>query len=443
MAARGVVDGDGDGYACSAPADGASGRHGSGSSASTTSTMQLVLERLLASHDKRHDNGVYFLDSWAGPRLVASKHAKDTIKIWRVDGQPGAGAGAGATVAGVVRVPAYTQAQPRLRDYLIRSHTMLSASSSLVAVTTRFGRTVKIWNWATGKCLHAITDADRWTAGRSPGQGRESNALAVYRAATRPITFYGVGGGGGPERRGLAHGAVIDLGRAKLPFVPQYPELALSSTGPLLVAAAGPRPPKPGGPPPAKQTLLAAWETSGDGAGPPRLHRVVRPWQHAEIATAVPCQLAVHGSVAVSVWIPASFQAVPSPAGAGFHLAHVAVRSRHVLVWDLAEACTWTFAIPSCVACISPDCRHVDYCHASGADVDARGCLTIVDVRDGREVWSWPDKDAPAIHSGPRSGFEQFEDLGGVTELAFSADGACLMVGDRSGASACTTSGRG
>lgn len=298
----------------------------------------------------------------------------------------------------------------------------MSESSSLIAVVTRFGRSLEIWDWKRRKCLQTVADADRWTAG-----GRDGNSLAVYRAATHRISFYTVG----RDAKSLAEKPAVDLARAGLPFVPQYPELALSRTSPLLVAAAGPRPPKAGRPPPDKETLLVAWQTPEHGTVSPKPYRVVRPWQHPDISTAVPYQLSVHGHVAVSIWIPACFRAVPSRGG--YNLARVPVRNRHVLVWDLAASCTWTFAIPNCLACISPDCRYVAYCHASGAEIGARGCLSIRDVREGDEVWSWPDKDALAIDCGPQPGLEQFEDMAAVTELTFSADGAFLMVGDKSG----------
>lgn len=75
----------------------------SASTASTASSaaLRVGFERLLVSDSKRHGNSVYFLDPGATPRTVASKHGKDTVKIWRVDR---------GAVEGVVRFPAYTEA---------------------------------------------------------------------------------------------------------------------------------------------------------------------------------------------------------------------------------------------------------------------------------------------------------------------------------------------
>lgn len=179
-----------------------------------------------------------------------------------------------------------------------------------------------------------------------------------------------------------------------------------------------------------------AWDTNTDGYGSNKPFRVARPWQHEEIGTAIPCDLCAYGSVVVSIWIPAGFRAVPVPPsrdGTGFKLVPVKVPSRYVLVWDLSANSTHTFAIPNCAACISPDCRYVAYCHASGTGIGARGCVCVLDVVDGREVWCWPDKDALAIDSGPKPGFEQFNDLSSVSELAFSADGRSLIMADRNG----------
>ncbi|KJZ80023.1 hypothetical protein HIM_00737 [Hirsutella minnesotensis 3608] len=387
-----------------------------------SSKLQLGLEKLLTSDDRRHGE-VFFLDSWPTYDIIASKHGKDTIKIWNtVDG----------SVRSTVKFPAYTEAQSRSRDYLIRSHSIISEAQTLMAVTTRFGRTVEIWNWKKRKCLQTMTDADRWTTGQGAKYGHDCSALAVYRASNHTIHFYTMG----PDAKKLTEKRKLDLRQARLPFLPQYPELAMSTNSSLLVAAAGPRPPRLGHPPPDKETLLVAWETDKEGAVSIKPFKVVRPWQHDEISTAVPCQLAVHDKTAVSIWIPATFRAVASSSsrgGTGYHLAHVSVPYRHILVWDLSDSSTRTFAIPNCLACISPDCRYVAYCHASGAEIGARGIVSVLDVRDGSEVWSWPDKDALAINFAPTAGFGQFDDLGSVTDLSFAGDSKSLLVGDRTG----------
>ncbi|ODA76404.1 hypothetical protein RJ55_08250 [Drechmeria coniospora] len=388
--------------------------------------LDLRAAKLLVPDDKRGGGGggVHHLDLSPSSAVLASKHGNNTVRIWDAD--------EGATRA-VIKFSSYTEAQSRSRDYLIRSHCLLSETSPLVAVATRFGRSVDVWDWRRKKCLQTLDDADRWTAGRAEVDGSGHRPLlALYRAADGSIDLYAAADGKA-ERKPFARSRSICLARAGLPFVPQYPELALSATGPLLVAAAGPRQPRPGRPPPDKETLLVAWdvgdlETTSTAAKP---YRVARPWQHADMATAIPSELRAHGSLVVSIWIPASVRAVGG--GGGGSLTRVPVPSRQVLVWDLSANSTRTFAIPNGTSCVSPDCRHVAYCHARGAGLGARGRLCILDVADGRELWCWPSRDALAIDSGPRAGFEQFDDLGLVTELAFSADGRRLVIGDRQG----------
>ncbi|POR34928.1 Uncharacterized protein TPAR_04873 [Tolypocladium paradoxum] len=397
--------------------------HTSRSSVKKFSMLQLSLGRILVSHDKRNDNGVYYLHTSPRSAILASKHGNDIIKIWTIDD---------GEVQAVIKISSYTEAHSRSREYLIRSHAILSEASGLIAIATKFGRAIEIWNWVKKKCLQTIHNADRWTGGRNEVYGEGCSPLAVYRADANSIDLYMATLG----NKAFTKTRSINLTQANLPFVPQYPELVLSGTSPLLVVAAGPRPPRLGHPPPDKETLLIAWDTNDDGFAPHKPFRVARPWQHEEIKTAIPCELTTYGSVVVSIWIPATFQVVavpPSRGGAGYNLVPVPVPSRYVLVWDLSANSTRTFAIPNCTSCISPDCRYVAYCHASGAGIGARGCLCVLDVVDGREVWCWPDKDALAVDSGPRLGFEQFDDLAQVTELSFLADGRSLIVGEKSG----------
>ncbi|KAK3181796.1 hypothetical protein K4F52_006863 [Lecanicillium sp. MT-2017a] len=394
----------------------------SASQRSAPAQLSLVFWKKIVSDDKKVNNSVYYLDLSPTASTLATKHGNNIVKVWSV---------AGGSLQSMIKFSSYTEAQSRSRDYLIRSHAILSETSTLIAIATRFGRSIEVWDWARKKCLQTIGDADRWTAGRVEVYDNGWSPLAIYRGDAAQIDLFLATR---EAKKPFFKQRTIELKNAGLPFVPQYPELALSATSPLLVVAAGPRPPIAGHPPPQRETLLVAWDTSDNGGASNKPYRVARPWQHTELDTAVPCDLVAYGSVIVSIWIPASFRAVPaSGKGSGYNLTRVKVPFRYILVWDLSANSTRTIAIPNCPSCISPDCRLVAYCDASGSDIGARGNMTILDVITGEELWSWPDKNAINIASGTQSGFQQFDDLGNVTELAFAADGRFLTVGDSLG----------
>nr|UXE44013.1 WD40 repeat domain containing protein [Trichoderma aurantioeffusum] len=379
---------------------------------------EVVFWKLLQSDDKK--NGpIHYLDMSSSLSTIATKHGNNIIKVWST---------AGGTVQQVIKISSYTAAQSRSREYLIRSHAILSEPTNLIAIATRFGRYIEIWNWAKKKCLQSIDNADRWTSAQIESYDGALSSFAIYCGEKGLVDLYKAT----PEKKPFAKSRTIDLNRVDLPFIPQYPELALSKTSPLLVIAAGPRPPRQGHPPPEKETLLVAWDTSEGGSNKP--YRVARPWQHKELDTAIPCDMVTYGSAVVSIWIPAPFRAVPATnGGSGYNLSPVTVPYRYVLVWDLAANSTRTFGIPNTTSCLSPDCRFVAYCHATGTDIGARGSIVILDVMTGKEVWSWPDPEALAIDYTARPGFEQFDDLSRISELCFSADGKFLNVGDLDG----------
>ncbi|KAH0528946.1 hypothetical protein TsFJ059_003757 [Trichoderma semiorbis] len=379
---------------------------------------EVVFWKRLQSDDKK--NGpIHYLDMSSSLATLATKHGNNIIKVWST---------AGGTVQQIIKISSYTAAQSRSREYLIRSHAILSEPTNLIAIATRFGRYIEIWNWAKKKNLQSIDNADRWTSAQIESYDGALSSLAIYGGEKGIIDLYKAT----PDKKPFVKTRTIDLNKVDLPFVPQYPELALSRTSPLLVIGAGPRPPRQGHPPPEKETLLVAWDTSEGASDKP--YRVARPWQHKELDTAIPCDMVTYGSVCVSIWIPATFRAVPATnGGSGFNLSPVTVPYRYVLLWDLAANSTRTFGIPNTTSCLSPDCRFVAYCHATGTDIGARGSIVILDVMTGKEVWSWPDPEALAIDYTPRPGFEQFDDLSRVSELSFSADGKFLNVGDLDG----------
>jgi hypothetical protein len=312
----------------------------------------------------------------------------------------------------------------RSREYFIRSHAILSEKATLIAVTTHFGLTLEIYNFAKGgsgaKKVQVIEDAHRWAASQRDAFHDEYAGLAVYRPKSDRIDRFFLARNPGaktPFREDANHS--IELLKADLPFLPKFPELAYSSDSPFLFAAAGPR---PGDPPRANAVILIAWHTKPVLQG--KLHAQTpeqssislpdeqrhKPYRvcvpdypaYPALQTALPACLAAAGSTAVSIWIPASTSTT----------------------WDLPTNTTRLFALPpSAQACISPDCRRIAYCDAAG------GHFAIVDVASASEVWRWPDA---AKESGFAS-FGQLENLASVTVFEFSADGRMLVVGDSTG----------
>jgi WD40 repeat protein len=398
------------------------------SAISSANSVTILPSRLLdGSADKGKKKGnnsaVYYLDLSPNGSTLSSKHGNNIIRFWSI--QDG-------TVHATIKFSSYTDAQSRSRDYLIRSHSILSEGSSLVAIAVKFGRTVEIWNWTAKKCLQSIDNADRWAAGKFEFTENAWSQIAAYHNQGEAIDLFSAARGKKP----FAKSRTIELKKAGLPFVPQYPELAISPTSPILVAAAGPRPPRMGSPPPDREVLLVAWEIGDSTSTSHTPWRVNRPSKHPELETAIPSDLVTYGSTVASIWIPASFRTALNRRGDGYNLVSVPVPHKIVLVWDLSENSTRLYRIPNkSTSCVSPDCQYVAYCDVSGG-VSARGTLAIMDLSTGTEVWSWPDRDAGEAASGKRrQGYEQLEHLGRVTELSFSVDSKMLVVGDSEGRS--------
>ncbi|AEO64375.1 uncharacterized protein THITE_63059 [Thermothielavioides terrestris NRRL 8126] len=388
----------------------------------SSSQVTLVPWKQLVSNDKPlKEPSVYFFDISTTSATLASKHGNNIVRIWSV--------GSGE-VQNNLKISCYTTAQARSREYFVRSHAILSEPSNLIAIATGFGDTLEIWDWGKKKRLQTFDNANRWAAVRSNVMEAGWCSLVTYNGDADTIDLYA------PTRNAkkpFKKARTIELRKAGLPVLPKYPELAFSATGPLLVTASGPRPPRLGHPPPERETLLTAWEVH-DGAATATPYKVVAPWQHSELDTALPSGLATYGSVAVSIWIPASYRAVPIPAErggtGGYNLAPVAVPYRHVLVWDFAASSTRTFRIPNTSSCVSPDCRFVAYCDARGVESGARGCLALLDAMTGRQLWCWPDPDAGVMDDAVQN---HLPDLSKVSEMCFSADGGFLFVGDLDG----------
>ncbi|KAK4100458.1 hypothetical protein N658DRAFT_486761 [Parathielavia hyrcaniae] len=383
-------------------------------------------KQLVATSEKAlKEPSVYFFDISTTSATLASKHGNNIIRIWSV--------GSGE-VQSSLKISSYTSAGPRSREYFVRSHAILSEPSNLIAIATGFGDTLEIWDWGKKKRVQTIEDATRWSAVRSNVMEAGWCPLVTYRGDADTLDLYGSTHN---AKKPFKLSRSIDFRKANLPLLPKYPELAFSATGPLLVTASGPRPPRLGHPPPERETLLVAWEIH-DSAPAHTPYKVVAPWQHAELDTALPAGLATYGSVAVSIWIPASYRAVPAVGRDGhdaFNLAPVAVHDRYVLVWDFAASSTRTFPIPNAASCVSPDCRFVAYCDGRGVESGARGCLAVLDAMTGRMLWCWPDPDAGLMMDRQEEVGVQaaLGELNKVTEMCFSADGGFLFVGNAEG----------
>lgn len=397
--------------------------------------------------------GVYSIDTSTDCTILASRHGKSHIRVWDIQTR---------TLSTTIKVPFYIQIQPRSRDYFVRSHAILSETLSLIAISAGFGQSIEIWNWSKRKKLQTISNATRWTAVRSGVYESCCCPLAAYSEDDNFIKLYPVV----PKNKPLGKPRIIDLRKGGLPHLPKMPELAFSPTGPLLIAAAGPRPPRPGNPPPSHAALLMAWQLDGDKASHTP-YKFLHTTNHPELENSLPLILETYGSVAVSIWEAAKFRTIGKPGM--WQVEPITITERVVLVWDFSGLVdkTSTYFIPAVLACISPDCRFVAYCDPGGRNGgDAQGVLAVIDVTEGgRELWRldasvpeadttaadlarksnrWSRKSSDTRRSGHRSdqssdivrveGLELLaQNLKKVTELAFSSDGTRLLVGDETG----------
>ncbi|GAB1317778.1 hypothetical protein MFIFM68171_07988 [Madurella fahalii] len=394
--------------------------------------------------DKGKGADILHIDTSPNSVYTATRHNK-VVKIWSIPKN---------ALHGTIKITSYVQPKVRSREYFIRSHAILSEAATLIGITTHFGLTLEIYNFSKGgsgaKKVQVIDDAHRWAASQRDAHHSEFAPLAIYRPKGDRIDRFSLSHDPNTKKPFVEDPAQsIELLKSDLPFLPKFPELAFSSDSPFLIAAAGPRPGDPMHHASANANvnatvnanantatatiLLVAWllkpysppaHMGGGGGGDETRHRPYRVHvppaaAHPALQSALPSHLAAHGSVAVSIWIPAPAKAeaadpVPRPAP-----------ERLVLVWDLPANASRVFAIPNVQACcIAPDCRRVAYCDA------ARGEFVIVDVQSQEEVWRWPEVVR-------KEGFASFGQLEGglkaVTVFEFSRDGRLLVVGDSGG----------
>lgn len=344
--------------------------------------------------------------------VIATQHANNTVKVWSIT--------TGA-VEGLIKYSSKVTAGPRSRMYFVRPHVILSEASTLVAITASFGNTIEIWNWSKKKRLQMIDHASRWAC--VPGDVFEANMppLAVYRAESEKIDLWTVTR---EPKRPFVHlkSRSINLNQAGLPFVPKFPDLAYSATGPLLVGAAGPR---PGAPKEEQNCMLLAWQIDAQNETPSsKPYRWLIP-EHPELDGSLPAALSTYGSVAVSIWHPANYKQIVTAQGENKKVP-VVVTTRHVLVWDLATNRSRLFSIPNVLSSISPDCRYLAYCDPE------QQRFVVMDVTSQAEIWSGPD-EIDIRQAGAAGSQQLLGDLAKVTEFRFTEDSNLLFVADNEG----------
>ncbi|POS71952.1 hypothetical protein DHEL01_v209650 [Diaporthe helianthi] len=429
--------------------------------------LDIIPSTRLEPTDKESAHGVYSIDTSPTSTVLASRHGKTHVNLWDLTSS--------YQLITTIKVSSNVHAQPRSRDNFIRSHAIISETLNLVVITSGFGHTLEIYNWAKRKKVQSVTDAYRWAYARQAQY--ECYPLAAYREDKDTIDLFPSSPPASKKPFGKPRS--IELRKTGLPFLPKFPELAYSATGPLLVAAAGPRPPRPNCPPPEHAALLMAWRLDDGGfdggAGPVhRPYKFIMPdrKEHPELENSLALSLVTYGSVAVSVWMPAKFRTIGRPGM--WQVEPTLVTHRVVLVWDFSTDKTTTYKIPDAINCISPDCRFVAYCDPGTAR--RQGALAILDAMSGRELWrlgsssssgngtassigkksgggsstTWDGRSVSSRRSERSSqnsghsyeasevpavgGLEQLAgDLDRVTELAFSGDGGRLFVGNIDG----------
>lgn len=368
------------------------------------------VQRLSFTDQDGIDGPVYAIETSPDSTILASRHDKFHIRI--------SDSSTGESLA-TLKVPFYVQMQTRSREFFVRSHHVISETLGLVAIATNFGQTIEIWNWVKNKKVQTINDAYRWAAVRDTVFESRCFPLATYDSDDNVIKLYPVSDAYNETKKKnppfFGKPRTIELRKAGIPHIPKLPELAYSATAPVLVAAGGPRPPRPGDPPPEHAALLMAWQLDDGVTGDVRKkqkgygHAPYKFLHHHELENALPLCLATYGSVAVSIWEPARFRTIGRPGA--WQVEPVAVTERVVLVWDFGGAgkddgrgtkkATTMYRIPDVLSCVSPDCRFVAYCDSGSRKAQQQnqrlqqhyeagigdGALVVLDAMSGQELW--------------------------------------------------------
>ncbi|EAQ83458.1 hypothetical protein CHGG_09862 [Chaetomium globosum CBS 148.51] len=204
--------------------------------------IEVIPKRHLTDKDKSSE--ILHIDTSPTASYVATKHSNKLVKIWSIPKN---------ALHGTIKITSYVQPRVRSREYFIRSHAILSENATLIGITTHFGLTLEIWNFAKGgsgaKKVQVIEEAHRWAASQRDAFHNDYAGLAVYRPKNDRIDRFFLSrhpNSKTPFREDPNHS--IELRKSNLPFLPKFPELAYSSDSPILIAAASPRPGDPSPP---------------------------------------------------------------------------------------------------------------------------------------------------------------------------------------------------
>lgn len=126
--------------------------------------------------DKGKGSEILHIDTSPTASFVATKHSNKFVKIWSTSKN---------ALHGTIKITSYVQPRVRSREYFIRSHAILSENATLIGITTHFGLTFEVYNFAKGgngaKKVQVIEEAHRWATSQRDAFHNDYAGLAVYR----------------------------------------------------------------------------------------------------------------------------------------------------------------------------------------------------------------------------------------------------------------------